>query len=157
MAEESFQEKTEQATPKRREDARNKGQVARSAELSSVAILAAGLLALSVLGSYLLDRLGGSMVDTLINGIHVELDAANILGYALGWGSDYAAAVAPVVLFLVAAALPVVEVHLSNIFARESFRHESLISGIAVGVVCGFGPASYRLGFEALLGALRKA
>lgn len=58
---------------------------------------------------------------------------------------------------LVAAALPVVEVHLSNIFARESFRHESLISGIAVGVVCGFGPASYRLGFEALLGALRKA
>ena len=119
MAEESFQEKTEQATPKRREDSRNKGQVARSAELSSVAILAAGLLALAVLGSYLLDRLGGSMVDTLINGIHAELDAANILGYALGWGSDYAAAVAPVVLFLVAAALAVNYAQVGVLFTTE--------------------------------------
>ena len=57
---------------------------------------------------------------------------------------------------LAAAALPVVEVHLSNIYARETFRHESLISAIAVGVVSGFGAASYRLGFDALLGALGK-
>jgi len=47
--------------------------------------------------------------------------------------------------------LPVVEVHLSNVFAREEFRRHSLISGIAVGVVSGFGPASYRLGLEALV------
>jgi 3-dehydroquinate dehydratase-2 len=52
---------------------------------------------------------------------------------------------------LVAAARPVVEVHLSNVFARESFRHRSLVSGIALGVVTGFGPASYRLGLAALL------
>jgi len=57
---------------------------------------------------------------------------------------------------LAAAALPVVEVHLSNIYARETFRHESLISAIAVGVISGFGAASYRLGFDALLGALGK-
>ena len=57
---------------------------------------------------------------------------------------------------LAAAALPVVEVHLSNIYARETFRHESLISAIAVGVVSGFGAASYRLGLDALLGALGK-
>ncbi len=57
---------------------------------------------------------------------------------------------------LAAAALPVVEVHLSNIYARETFRHQSLISAIAVGVVSGFGAASYRLGFDALLGALGK-
>ena len=105
MAEESFQEKTEQATPKRREDARNKGQVARSTELSSVAILAAGLLALATLGSYLLDRLGNFMVDTLTNGIHAELDSINILGYIMGWGRDYATIVTPVVLFLMVAAL----------------------------------------------------
>lgn len=55
---------------------------------------------------------------------------------------------------LAAADLPVVEVHLSNIYSRESFRHESLISAISVGVVSGFGAASYRLGLEALLGAL---
>jgi len=52
---------------------------------------------------------------------------------------------------LVAAELPTVEVHLSNIFAREAFRRHSYVSDIAVGVVTGFGPASYRLGLEALL------
>jgi 3-dehydroquinate dehydratase-2 len=41
-------------------------------------------------------------------------------------------------------------VHLSNIFKRESFRHNSYISKGAQGVICGFGPASYDLGIEAL-------
>ena len=50
--------------------------------------------------------------------------------------------------------LPVVEVHLSNVAAREEFRQRSLITPIALGVVSGFGPNSYRLGLEALLGAL---
>lgn len=52
---------------------------------------------------------------------------------------------------LLAVALPVVEVHLSNIFAREEFRQHSYVSPIAIGVVSGFGPHSYRLGLEALL------
>ena len=55
---------------------------------------------------------------------------------------------------LLATELPVVEVHLSNIFAREEFRHHSYVSGIAVGLVSGFGPESYRLGLEALLSHL---
>jgi 3-dehydroquinate dehydratase-2 len=45
---------------------------------------------------------------------------------------------------------PIVEVHLSNIFAREEFRHHSYISPIAIGVICGFGGASYTLALEAL-------
>jgi 3-dehydroquinate dehydratase-2 len=57
---------------------------------------------------------------------------------------------------LVAAELPVVEVHLSNIFAREEFRKHSYVSPIAIGVVSGFGPTSYRLGLEALLAHLRR-
>jgi len=50
--------------------------------------------------------------------------------------------------------LPVVEVHLSNLHARESFRQTSYISGIAVGTVAGFGARSYRLGLDALIGHL---
>jgi 3-dehydroquinate dehydratase-2 len=58
---------------------------------------------------------------------------------------------------LLATGLPVVEVHLSNIFAREPFRRHSYVSDVAVGVVTGFGPASYRLGLEALLGHLGRS
>jgi 3-dehydroquinate dehydratase-2 len=45
---------------------------------------------------------------------------------------------------------PVVEVHLSNVFAREAFRHHSTISPAARGVICGFGVESYLLAIDAL-------
>jgi 3-dehydroquinate dehydratase-2 len=51
---------------------------------------------------------------------------------------------------LLASGIPCIEVHLSNIFKRESFRHTSYISKGAQGVICGFGPLSYELGIEAL-------
>lgn len=45
---------------------------------------------------------------------------------------------------------PVIEVHLSNVFTRESFRHHSYISPVAAGVICGFGWRSYTLALDAI-------
>lgn len=51
---------------------------------------------------------------------------------------------------LTASQLPIVEVHLSNIFRRESFRQHSYVSLSATGVICGFGPISYELALKAI-------
>lgn len=51
---------------------------------------------------------------------------------------------------LVATELPVVEVHLSNLFRREAFRHHSYISPVAAGLITGFGPQGYPLALEAI-------
>lgn len=55
-----------------------------------------------------------------------------------------------------AVAIPTVEVHLSNIYAREEFRHTSLISPVCRGQVSGFGANSYVLGLEAVIGLIKK-
>ena len=57
---------------------------------------------------------------------------------------------------LLGTGIPYVELHLSNTFAREQFRHHSFLSDHAVGVVSGFGAISYQLAFQGLLSHLRQ-
>ena len=52
--------------------------------------------------------------------------------------------------------LPVIEIHLSNIYEREDFRHHSYVSPIAVGVISGFGNYSYELALNAMINTLKK-
>jgi 3-dehydroquinate dehydratase-2 len=54
-----------------------------------------------------------------------------------------------------AVAIPFIEVHLSNVFAREPFRHHSYLSDLAIGVICGFGSTSYGLALEAAIQRLQ--
>ena len=58
-----------------------------------------------------------------------------------------------------AAEVPAIELHLSNIHAREAFRQQSYIAKVAIGVICGFGPAGYPLAMQAMVThlAARKA
>ena len=56
-----------------------------------------------------------------------------------------------------AVAIPFIEIHLSNVHAREEFRQHSYLSDLAVGVICGLGAQGYELGLQAAISAIEKA
>ena len=56
---------------------------------------------------------------------------------------------------LLSSEIPYVELHLTNTFSRESFRHKSLLADRAIGVISGFGPMSYQLAFDGILSFLK--
>ena len=57
---------------------------------------------------------------------------------------------------LLGVAIPYVEVHLSNIYSREEFRHKSFLSDKALGLVCGFGAKSYQLALQGIVSYLKR-
>jgi len=97
-------------------------------------------------------------------GLAIESRQSNSEGELVGWIQSARAAFQAVIInpgaythtsvaildALLAAELPVVEVHLSNIHRREEFRHHSYVSKAAQGVICGFGARGYIMALEAL-------
>lgn len=98
MPEQSFQEKTEEPTPKRRREAREKGQVARSAELSSVAVLLAGLLALRFGGGAMLSHLERIFVRTFSGEVWADLSSGGFRVLLSNTLATLGVAVAPVLV-----------------------------------------------------------
>ena len=107
MAEESFQEKTEPATPKRREESRRKGRVARSQELNSVVVLLAALLGLYMLGGLLYQNLAGFTVQLLEQSYTFELTPESTHAYMVGWAKVFFGAVGPILMVVGIAAFGV--------------------------------------------------
>jgi len=107
MPEESFQEKTEQATPKRREEARRRGQVARSQELNSAFVLLAALTGIYLLGGILYQNLSGFAVQILERCCHLEITPSSLHTHMLTWGNIFFRTVGPIVLVVGTAALAV--------------------------------------------------
>jgi 3-dehydroquinate dehydratase-2 len=83
----------------------------------------------------------------------IQAEAASVVGWVVNAAGFTHSSVA-LRDALVASDRPFVEVHISNVFAREDFRHRSLLADAAVGVVSGFGPLSYVLGLHGLVGWL---
>ncbi|MDE5835533.1 MAG: 3-dehydroquinate dehydratase [Paramuribaculum sp.] len=93
----------------------------------------------------IIDSHEGAIIDRL----H-DADKEDFIGVVLNAGA-YTHTSLAIADAISAISLPVVEVHISNIAARESIRHTSLISSVCRGIIAGFGTDSYRLGIEALL------
>ncbi len=102
-------------------------------------------------------------------GLALDFRQSNHEGELVGWIQDARGKAAGIVInaaalthtsvalldALQAAEVPTIEVHLSNIYRREPFRHHSYISRAAVGVICGLGPRGYLMALDALAGMIK--
>jgi 3-dehydroquinate dehydratase-2 len=103
-------------------------------------------------------------------GLTVDFRQSNVEGELVTWIQDAREQACGIILnagalthtsiaildALNAAQVPTIEVHLSNVFKRESFRHHSYVSLAANGVICGFGPKGYELALDAIADILKQ-
>jgi 3-dehydroquinate dehydratase-2 len=121
-----------------------------------------GVVTLAQINAHLQEAAAREGVELRIVQSNSEGEMVTAIQDALGWADGIvinAAAYTHTSIALrdalSAVKLPAVEVHLSNIHAREAFRHTSLIAPVCNGQICGFGWRSYLLGLEAVLGVIR--
>jgi len=91
---------------------------------------------------------------TLVDAIHAARDLHD--GIVLNAGAYTHTSIA-IMDAISSTGVPTVELHLSNIHAREDFRQKSFIAPVAIGQICGFGPNGYRLAIQALVAYLAEA
>ena len=121
-------------------------------------------------GTLTLPEIGASAKDhAKLLGLDIDFRQTNHEGTLVDWIQEAGEAAAGVILnaaafthtsvaihdAIAAIETPVIEVHLSNVFAREDFRHHSFVSDVAKGVICGFGATGYVLAIDALASMLR--
>ncbi|QPZ39997.1 type II 3-dehydroquinate dehydratase [Paramicrobacterium chengjingii] len=87
----------------------------------------------------------------LLGWLHEAMDASTPVVLNAGAWSHYSYALHDAVEMVTTAGVPVIEVHISNPHAREKFRHTSVLTSVATGVIAGFGFDSYRLAVAQLL------
>ena len=116
----------------------------------SLADIEAGMRARGAALGLDIDFRQSNLEGELVNWIQAAPDRASAIIINAGAYSHTSVAILDA---LKAVDLPVYEVHLSNIYQREAFRHHSYISAVATGVICGFGSKGYLFALEAAAGA----
>ncbi len=120
MPDENYQERTEQATPRRREEARRKGRVAKSQEIVSIAVLGAGLVALNVVGPALVARLGRFARALFANAGAVPLDGERARALGLASLAEVGLMLAPFTAIVAAAGIAGNLVQTGFLFAPDA-------------------------------------
>ncbi len=124
-----------------------------------------------VYGSETLDMIENKLSSKASDlGLDIDFRQSNFEGDIITWAAEANLNMAAIIInaaalthtsiaifdALSAVNIPVVEVHLSNVFKREKFRHHSYISPASMGVICGFGGQGYIMALEALSEILKK-
>ena len=133
MAEEQFQERTEEPTQKRREDVRKKGQVARSAELSSAVLLFACFLGLYFLSAWIYSQLAGVSISHFRNLASIQINLGNIQNYFADWLWSLGKVLAPLLLVLIVVGVLVNVAQVGVVFSGEPLVPKLNRIGFAAG------------------------
>ena len=126
----------------------------------------------TIYGAITLEELNGSLIKLGKElGVSIESRQSNVEGELVNWIQEAKQRFDGLVFnpaaythtsialrdAIVGVGIPMVEVHLSNIHRRESFRRRSYLASVALGQISGFGPQSYLLGLRALVDALQRS